>query len=63
MKAKKKKQFLKRPLRFMLRLNKKEMSSFRSQAKAARLSQVEYGRRKILGIPIAEVDAAQPAEV
>ncbi len=56
-----KKQFLKRPKRFMLRFNDAELRAFRASAKRAGLSQVEFGRRKILDIPIAEI--AQPQEV
>jgi hypothetical protein len=52
--------FLKRPRRFMLRFNDGELRQFKSGAKRAGLSLVEYGRRKILDTPIAEIKA--PAE-
>lgn len=60
MKKKSKDQFLKRPRRFMLRFNDAELRDYRSRARKSGLSQVEYGRRKILDIPVVEV--ARPAE-
>lgn len=65
MKKAKKKQFLKRSLRFMIRFNKSELRKFKSRAKESGLSQVEYGRRRILEIPIVMVNspsAKAPAE-
>ncbi len=60
MRKKTKRQFLKRPLRFMLRFSDKELREFRMSAKRSGLSQVEFGRRKILDIPMAEI-APPPA--
>ncbi len=60
MKKKTKGQYLKRPNRFMLRFNDSELREFKSRAKRSGLSQVEYGRRKILDVPIADIAPAQP---
>lgn len=54
-KAKAKGQFLKRPKRFMLRFDAAELREFRERAKRTGLSQVEYGRRKILDQPVLDI--------
>ncbi len=67
MRKKAKNQFLKRPLRFMLRFDKAELREYKARAKRAGMSMVEYGRRKILDIPIAEgadtIPQQSPAEI
>ncbi len=55
MPKKKIKLFLKRPKRFMIRFSDKELRSFRAMAERCGISQVEFARRKILDIPIAEI--------
>jgi hypothetical protein len=50
-------QFLKRPLRFMVRFNAVEMREFKSRARKAGLSQAEFGRRKILDKPVPDMTA------
>lgn len=66
MKKKKKDQFLKRPIRAMMRFDKKELREIDARAKRAGLSRVEYGRRKMLDLPIAEkadkIPEQNPAE-
>ncbi len=61
MRKRQKNQFLKRPRRFMLRFNASELRDYRDRAKRCGLSQVEYGRRKILDIPVAEIVPKEPA--
>jgi hypothetical protein len=58
MRKKRKNQFLKRSIRFMLRFDAAELRGYRNRAKQSRLSMVEYARRKILDIPIGEETAA-----
>ncbi len=48
---------LKRPIRAMMRFDKKELREIDSRAKRAGLSRVEYGRRKMLDIPIVDITA------
>ncbi len=55
MRKKAKSQFLNRPIRVMLRFNKKEVRQVNERVKCSGLSRTEYGRRKILDIPIAEI--------
>lgn len=57
-------QFLKRPIRVMLRFDKREMREVDERVKRSRLSRAEYGRRKMLDIPIADTEQqpAPPAE-
>ena len=55
-----KKQFLKRPERFMVRFSREELKACRTRAQQSGLSQVEYCRRKILDIPIAEITPREP---
>ncbi len=63
MKKAKKKQFLNRPLRITVRVNRAEYQQCIKWAKRARLSGAEYARRKILDIPIADVVPQEPATV
>jgi hypothetical protein len=57
MSKKRKAQFLKRPIRTIFRFNKKELREVEQRAKRAGLSRVEYGRRKMLDLPIADIEA------
>jgi hypothetical protein len=43
---------LKRPIRFMMRFNNKELKAFTAEATRVGLSKVEFARRKILAIPV-----------
>lgn len=62
MNKKRKDQFLKRPIRAMMRFDKKELREVDARAKRAGLSRVEYGRRKMLDLPIAEGADKIPAQ-
>ncbi len=53
-------QFLKRPLRFMVRFNQAEIREAKNRAKRTGLSMSEFCRRKILDQPAADLS---PKEV
>jgi len=63
MTKKKKTQFLKRPLRITVRVNRTEFLQCSQRAKRARLSGAEYARRKILDIPIVDAVPQESAAV
>lgn len=50
--SKVRKPMLKRPIRFMMRFNNKELKAFTAEATRVGLSKVEFARRKILAIPV-----------
>lgn len=58
MKKKKKVQFLNKPYRFMVRFDKAGRKLFEEKAARTGLPLVEYARRKILDIPIADITSA-----
>ena len=47
----KREQWLTRPIRFMMRFDSAEIRKFRSMAKLAKLSMVEFARHKIFDLP------------
>jgi hypothetical protein len=57
---KKKTQFLKRSNPVMIRFNDAELREFNSRAKRSGLSRVEFGRRKILNVPLTEEAEIMP---
>ena len=50
---------LKRPHRVMIRFNTTELKNFHHRVANTGLSQAEYGRRKCLDVPIAEIRTSQ----